>query len=130
MPFKIKTSKHCRASELQELQSATVIVFGIFLQFANSRALPVVVTNINDKFTQSISNTHIEGRALDISSKNWSAKDVKDCLLYMRTKVNYLGAISFSDNKQRVIIHHKVKGGAEHFHLQVAREVYHDGRNI
>lgn len=108
------------ASDLQMLTPKMVIVLGHFLVFAKGRNLPIVITNVKHKFKESVSNTHPEGRAVDISVKKWSLSDRRDCEIYLNSHALQYGAISKRTGHHRVIYPHDV-GLGPHFHLQVSR---------
>ena len=99
------------------------IVFGHFLNFADGRDLPVVVTSLmtDRENVQAVSKTHEEGRALDVSTRDWSDEDIEHCIAYMKNVAGHYGAISYSDNERRVIVYHNYMNQGDHFHLQVAR---------
>lgn len=100
-----------------------LIVLGHFLLYAEKYDLPVVVTSmINDRGSvQAVSTTHETGRAVDISSRNWPLHHRQEVVEQVMNVANHYGAISYSDNERRVIIHHEYMGQGDHFHLQVAR---------
>lgn len=114
--FNIKEDNNIE--EFMDLSPLMFIVFGHFLLFAQQRNLPVTVTNITNKFDVSISNTHPEGRAIDISTRGWTEQEITSCLFYLDSKVGHLGAYSSRSGKQHVAIHHD-SGLGPHFHLQV-----------
>jgi len=109
--------------DIMLISPKVLIVLGHLITFADVRGLPVVVTSIisDREDVQSVSRTHEEGRALDVSIKGWSLADVNDCIDQLDNIVGHYGAISFSDNERRVAIHHNYKGQGDHLHLQVAR---------
>lgn len=116
--FTIKSEND--SEDLQIMTAKMFIVFGHFLMFSEQNKLPVKVTNIRHKFDVSKTNTHPEGRAIDISVKKWSKKAIEDCIDYMNYHAGFLGAISFKTFRPLVIYHHDA-GLGDHFHLQVSR---------
>lgn len=80
----------------------------------------MVITNVKMKFPISRSNTHPEGRGVDISARGWNSKQVQNVIEYMQENVGHLGAYSLRTGKQNVIIYHDA-GLGKHFHLQVHR---------
>lgn len=116
--FEFKDSEHCYPSLLQEVDPKLLIVLGFYVRFSRKRGLPCVLTNIIGKFKQSESNTHPEGRAFDTSVRGWDEGDIKDCIEYMTTHTQSLGAVSRKDGIRRSVVYHDVGLGA-HFHFQV-----------
>ena len=108
--------------DLMLLNPKVLIVLGHFLTYAETNNLPRVITSIKSDrgHVVSTSTTHEEGRAIDMSSAGWSKEDIDGLIAYLDWEVGHLGAISASDLKQRVVIHHD-SGSGPHFHLQVSR---------
>lgn len=107
--------------DLKYISPKLMIVFGYFCSYAIRHKLPVVITNVLEKFSVSTSNTHPEGRALDISVKNWSEEDIETVQKYMQATVEEdFGAISAKTLKPNVIVYHNA-GLGPHFHIQVSR---------
>jgi hypothetical protein len=98
------------------------IVFGAFVAFAQDRDLPVKITSVvsDTVDVQRVSKTHATGRAIDVSVRGWSTKDIEDACNFLNKNFPDIGAISAKDGKRRACVYHKVFGGAYHFHLQVA----------
>lgn len=111
---------HVSAAELQNMDPKLMIVLGHFLAFCDSNSLPCKITNITNKFKQSKTSTHIDGRAVDISVRGWTDTDIYNARHYMESIAGHYGAISASDYKKRVFVYHDV-GLGEHIHLQVFR---------
>lgn len=109
--------------DLTMLDPRVLIVLGHFTVFAEKRGLPVVITSIisDRKNVQAVSKTHEDGRAVDVSSRNWPKKRIRECVEYISQIVGHYGAISYSDFERRVIIHHSFRGQGDHFHIQVSR---------
>ena len=123
--FKIKPgskSKPNSLKDLQELQPEALIVLAHLARWSVNNGLgPITVTNIKNKFRESKSNTHPEGRAIDVSVRNWRIDDIEAARHYMEKAVGHLGAISAKDGQRRVFVYHKTPSGAPHIHLQVSR---------
>lgn len=119
MSFKIKEGN--KAEDLTMLTGKMLTVWGFFVMFAERNELPVVVTNISHKFPQSRSNTHPEGRAIDVSVMGWTEQQIQDCVKHMNLVAGDYGAISSATGEPRVIYYHDV-GLGSHFHLQVRRD--------
>ena len=118
--FKLKDG--IEPGDMTVMSPKLLIAFGWFVHFAEQRELPVVVTNIKKKFSVSVSNSHPEGRAIDISTKNsgWTDEDIETVELQMRLQCEELGAISSRTGKPVVAYHHDA-GLGPHFHIQVSR---------
>lgn len=109
--------------DVQMLDPRVLIALGHFMVFASKRGLPINVTSvINDrKNVKSVSRTHEDGRAVDVSSKGWTKDEINQCVEYVTKIAGHYGAISYSDYQRRVIIHHELYNQGSHFHIQVAR---------
>lgn len=118
--FAIKDDPTLKAEDIMLVKPAMLVVLGYFTSYAEQNKLPVVITNVVLSFPTSRSTTHPDGRAIDISARHWTPEHKQGVIKYMEDKVGYLGAYSFSDGKQRVIIYHDGGLGA-HFHLQIHR---------
>lgn len=97
-----------------------LIVFADFNYWAHQRGLPVQVTRVIDEKIEgvSVSTTHEEGRAIDVSLRGWTTDDIDDCVAHFNNKYYDVAAISYSDGIPRLIppVNH---GLAPHFHLQI-----------
>ena len=103
------------------------VVFYYFVKYAKENNLPVVVTSMIDspeisKRLNRVSTTHDDGRAIDISAKDWP-------LLHchrVTTKINDKYARDYGtcppNGKPRVVVFHN-SGHGDHFHLQVKRNI-------
>jgi hypothetical protein len=106
------------------MKPSLIIVWGFLSKFCLDNNLPCRITNIKTKFPESISDTHPQGRAIDVSVKDWSILHVQDCLEYLRRNVGHLGAI-VGRGDRKVALHHDIGRGA-HLHIQVAPEEYNE----
>ena len=91
-------------------------------KWAEQRKLPFVITRaIDEKIPGvSVSDTHIEGRAVDLSLKLWTTDDIDDFNCDANKEFsNSIGAFSLADNKPRFCIIHT--GTALHAHLQIRK---------
>lgn len=94
----------------------------------DAHQLPLVITSIIRPKIKgvSVSNTHAEGRAFDISVRGWSYEDIMFLVDCCNEDLN-IGAISFSDGKEREAIFEDdvFRDGKQikwrHIHLQVSR---------
>ena len=106
--------------DIYSMQPALIIVLGAVLQFCKDNSLPCKVTNVRHKFAQSISNTHPEGRAFDMSVRGWTGTEIKRCIHYVEKEVGHLGAISKNSGVRVVAVYHDV-GLGKHIHFQTQR---------
>ena len=90
-------------------------------QWAEKRKLPFVITRAIDERIPnvSVSDTHIEGRAVDVSIKGWDADSIDDFIHDSNKQFSSIGAISFTDKVSRFCVFHV--GTGPHFHLQCRR---------
>jgi hypothetical protein len=113
----------CSYEDLQYLQPTLWLLITSVIQFAEKRNLPVVFTSIiSDRgFIKSVSTTHEDGRAIDVSTKGWSDKNIEDCILSMEYLHGDIAAISSKDLEPRPVVYHNYNGQGDHLHLQVRR---------
>ena len=117
--FSLKKNE-VKLGDLQYMNPKLFIVLGHFLAFCNKNSLPCVITNITKKFTQSISDTHPTGRAIDISVNGWTEINIQQCENYMNDIAGHLGAISSRTGDKNLFVYHDA-GLGKHIHLQVFR---------
>jgi len=106
--------------DLAMLTPKMLIVLGYASLFAEKNGLPFTVTNIKHKFEESISNTHPEGRAVDISVEGWTHEDSDKLVLFLEQNCEELGAVGGMSGIRRIVVRHDV-GYGDHIHLQVER---------
>jgi len=93
-------------------------------QWAKKRRIPFVITRAIDEKIEgiSISDTHKEGRAVDVSIKSWSADEIDEFIHDSNLEFSEkIGAVSLSDGKKRFCVFHV--GTAAHMHLQIRRVI-------
>lgn len=109
------------------LLSVNPFLFFIFADvslWCYKRNLPVVVTStVRDKIKGvSVSTTHEESRAIDMSVRGYDLNDIDELVLYVNTKfAEEYGAFSYSDGKPRVAVYHS--GTDWHIHFQCRRNL-------
>jgi len=123
MTLKFKGLGHAIPEDIGYMQPALIVVLSAVLQFCRNTMLNCRITNIRHRFPNSVSNTHPEGRAFDVSVRGWSKENIKECVKYVEKRIGYLGAISSRDNQRRIAVVHDI-GYGRHIHFQVARDVY------
>jgi len=100
-----------------------LFVFADLNLYCMERGLPLVVTRMIDEKIDgvSVSDTHEEGRAIDVSIKGWSTDEIDEVIYRFNNKYNEAyGAYSYSDGKPRLIVDPR-HGTAPHLHLQIRR---------
>lgn len=105
------------------------IMFLDFKKYCSDRSLPVpVITRIIDERIPGVSktDTHKDGRAIDISSKGWHADEIEDVVSYFAVKYEDWGAIPFPTHDTpypdpNPLVHHY--GVGYHFHLQIRPDI-------
>ena len=122
MNYIIKSSKDACYSEMGLISPHLGIVFNVLSGYADKLGLPVVITCITKDVKGRKSETHSDGRAIDISLNGWNKKHQYDIIrLLNRLYGEGWGTKAVnSPNKPRVIIVH---GEVPHFHMQVIKEL-------
>ena len=108
-----------------DLQPTLILIVGKMIQWCDKRGLPFVVTSaVRDFEPGQVSQTHPEGRAVDISVHGWNADDIDTfekewdfCELAKK-----YGAVK-ADGTVNMVYFHTVKGGAPHIHIQIRPNV-------
>ena len=75
----------------------------------------------------SVSNTHIEGRAIDIRCNDmnkWNAEKIAEKLNFLLS--NDFGAFSYSDGQPRFAVVEDIDGENAHIHLQIRPDLAQD----
>lgn len=111
---------HATIQDIYSMQPSLIIVLGTVLQFCKLNDLPCTLTNVTRSFPQSVSRTHPDGRAFDMSTKGWRQVDVTNCLSYVKKRVGHLGAYSKNSGAQTVGVYHNI-GLGDHIHFQTKR---------
>lgn len=81
----------------------------------------ITVTRVIDEKIPgfSVSDTHSEGRAIDLRSHGWDMTQIAKALDYINTKFYEYGA--YKNGERRVLVYHK--GTAWHWHMQVRADI-------
>ena len=119
----LKVNQDVLITELQQIRPDMLLVLAHFSFFCWKNNLPCVVTSVFEEVFGRTSDTHKEGRAVDVSVKGFGPQDIRNCIDYLNKNVGHLGAYSSSDNQQMVAVYHNV-GFGNHIHLQVARNPF------
>ena len=118
MLFRFK--RGVEASELGLVTANLFYLFAMFTQYSAIRGLPVTITCIKQHVSGRKYRTHAEGRAIDLSVKGWSDRDIAEVTDLFNEQYKDIAAISARDGVPRAVVVHK--GTAKHFHLQVRPE--------
>ena len=119
--FKFKYDKDMAGMTL--IHPILLMVFADFNLWAYERDLPVKVTRIIDERIEgiSVSDTHSEGRAIDVSVVGWSTDEIDDAIFYFnKLYADLYGAYSYSDGHPRIVVPPN-HGTAPHLHFQIRR---------
>jgi len=109
-------------NDLKEIKIDTFILFSAFTVYCHHNGLPLLITSIKDEVVGRKSDTHLDGRAFDVSVRAWNRKQIDDCINYFMTKYKDLGAISADTGLRRVVyLHSMADNGAEHIHVQIKK---------
>ncbi len=107
-------------NDLKELQPACWILLTAALLYCKEHNIMLTITSIKSdrKNVNSVSKTHEEGRALDISVRGWSSLHRTRLCYILNRDYLHLAAVSYKDHKPRAAVLHD-SGYGEHIHLQV-----------
>lgn len=93
------------------------------IEWCDKNSLPFVITRSLSENIEGISksDTHPEGRAIDVSVKGWPSDKIAEFENHWNNHgfCKSYGAISSSDGIQRLVKYHN--GVGFHFHIQVKR---------
>jgi hypothetical protein len=88
--------------------------------YSHDHLLSCTITSLCEFAPGRKSNTHKEGRAIDISIKGWNDYHIQTFLFKFKEQFKGRGAYNRA-GENRPIVYHKVDGGAYHFHMQTHR---------
>lgn len=108
--------------DMEYLCPDILIVLGWAVRFCNDNKLDCIITNLIHKFLMSTSDTHPQGRAFDLSVRNWKPKYIEEFIKYMNYNCGHLGAISVKSGERRLVYYHDA-GKGSHLHVQVASKL-------
>tara|TARA_Y100001963_G_scaffold17759_1_gene21914 strand:- start:10893 stop:11309 length:417 start_codon:yes stop_codon:yes gene_type:complete len=89
-----------------------------FEQSIPFKVTSTVSTKKEDESLDRVSSTHREGRAFDLSLRNWSEYEVINFKNKFEERYGHFGAIN-SNGEKRLIVDHT--GTARHLHIQIDR---------
>ena len=88
LQLKTQGVKPPHIGQLSEVSPLLFIVIGHAMVYCHKHNLPFVVTNILEKF--GVSTTHLDGRAIDVSVREWTKEHIEGFIVHMN-KINFLG---------------------------------------
>ena len=109
-------------TDLLEIHPILFMVLGFVVARCHIKKLPCKLTRVIDGRIPgvSVSDTHEEGRAFDMSVQGWTIEDINEFVTYMNDKyADTYGALSSADNKARLVVYHI--GTGPHFHIQIRK---------
>jgi hypothetical protein len=116
----VKFKEGIDAKEIELLTPLAWALFQIFVLEATISGEQITVTSIREVVAGRVSDTHKEGRAVDISVIGW--KDPKGFCNDFNKKYERLGAMSKSTGKRTPCVYHSISGDSGwHIHLQAAK---------
>lgn len=113
MPFKCKVN----INDICMIDAKLLFMLSYFCIYAEKNNLPVVITSIMDEVEGRAHKTHIEGRAIDISTKDWPEENIAEVEYEFNLLFEDIAAVSASDGTPRAVVVHDAGKGL-HFHLQ------------
>jgi hypothetical protein len=81
-----------------------------------------VTTTEIDETLGRVSQSHVEGRAIDLRVSHWTNEFIEKFKAHFTEKYNHLGAVSKSDGVRRLIVDHSVANNSRHLHIQIGRD--------
>jgi hypothetical protein len=105
------------------IQPALLLLLSYMNIFCTQKELPLVITRIIDDRIPgvSVSDTHKEGRAIDISVHGWNIKDIDGACSYLNNLLaNKIGTGPQGQSPRVAVFEDGIaRGTAPHIHLQV-----------
>jgi hypothetical protein len=106
--------------DLELIEPALLILINAANLYCYRFNLPFQITSIQSdrENIKSVSKTHEQGRAIDISVKGWTDTHVHRFVYLLNQDYADIAAISYSDNQPKAAVYHDA-GYGSHIHLQV-----------
>jgi len=107
-------------TELAQLHPILFLILAHMNLWCHNRGTPFVITRMIDEKIEgvSISDTHKEGRAFDLSVRNWSDQDIQEFTNTFNNKYGTsVGAFGLRTGLPSVVVYHV--GTAPHLHIQI-----------
>lgn len=117
----IKLKEGVDFNDLKVTHPNLLIVLAGAYAYCQKIRLPFLITSLfTDQVRGRVSNTHLTGRAFDLSVKSWGEQDILDFIKYMNEKFIHLAAVS-SETGEKCLIPPINHGTGLHFHIQVSQ---------
>lgn len=110
--------------ELTILHPYALFVFAwlVRLCFENKLPAPILTsiarTSEEDELEGAVSDSHRTLRAFDVSSKAYTQEQIEFITIKLSKLLSQFAAVN-SEGEPRLVVYHKTKKGAWHFHFQV-----------
>jgi hypothetical protein len=107
---------------IMESHPVLMYVLSGFVIWATSEKIPVIITDsvsslAEDQKLKRVSKTHREGRAVDISTRGWNAKQIQMSIDFLNSAYIHFAALDIM-GKPRLVVHHD-SGSGPHLHIQI-----------
>lgn len=119
MIFDLKSD--CDINDLKYMEPALLILFTNAILYCQTNRLPFKVTSIKSdrENVKSISKTHEQNRAVDISVLGWTSQHIHRFVFMINRDYADIAALSYKDNEPRAAVYHDYENQGSHIHLQV-----------
>lgn len=111
------------------MSPALGMILAFVVNWCAKKDCKVYVTSIYrseeyNEYIGAVSYTHCEGRAMDISSISafgWNQNKKRELIAVVEKEFAHIGAFNHNGESRPIVLHGKNK--AEHFHIQVRRDL-------
>jgi hypothetical protein len=104
---------------LERIHPNLFYLLGCIVKFAYDRSLPVTITSIiRPRLPVSVSDSHGDGRALDLSVRGWSVDHCLEAVDYFKKNFAHIGAISAKTGEPNPLVYEPTAKYGAHLHLQ------------
>ncbi len=105
--------------DLKEVNANLFVLLTHYILFCNLHDLPCTITSIKSDTIKGVrvSSSHRDGRALDVSTKNWPEHLISSFVANTNIQYKDIAAISARDLQPRAAVYHDI-GLGPHIHLQ------------
>lgn len=123
----VKIPKNTDHTESEVISPVLKVVIDDLSDWCNERGITLHITSLirseaENERIGAISDTHIEGRAVDFSIKSeygWTDKLINDMVTYLEEKYGHLGAVTEKGISRLIVIHDA--GLGLHVHIQIRK---------
>lgn len=124
----LKLKDNLDIEDLLWLDPTILEMLAFISKYAWEYGLPCIITSLREHVEGRKYNTHAEGRAVDVSVRNWTPYHIETLLFKFKQEFKGRGAYN-TKGSNRPIVYHKTDHGAYHFHIQThARRYENDER--